>query len=138
MTTHTPGPWIITPTLNGALSINKTPQVPVATVGGAGWHLGEETAQANARLIAAAPETAAERDHLLEVNALMLAALKSIAGNSCCPPCQEAAAMAARALGMYRCHKCGSLNAIVNQCGCDPNNMPTRAARIAAASTPQE
>ena len=53
---HTPGPWHVIPTLTGALSINVTPKVPVATVGGAGWHLGEGVANANAALIAAAPD----------------------------------------------------------------------------------
>ena len=27
---------------------------------------------------------------------------------------------------MTRCPRCGADNAIVNQCGCDPNNMPTK------------
>ena len=27
---------------------------------------------------------------------------------------------------MYKCPYCGSDNAFVNQCGCDPNNMPTK------------
>lgn len=27
---------------------------------------------------------------------------------------------------IYHCHNCGAVNKIVNQCGCDPNNMPTR------------
>jgi hypothetical protein len=53
---HTPGPWFVVETLRGSLSINKTDKVPIATVGGAGWHLGEETAKANACLIAAAPD----------------------------------------------------------------------------------
>ena len=26
---------------------------------------------------------------------------------------------------IYHCHKCGADNKIVNQCGCDPNNLPT-------------
>ena len=26
----------------------------------------------------------------------------------------------------YHCHTCGKDNNIVNQCGCDPNNMPTK------------
>lgn len=26
---------------------------------------------------------------------------------------------------MYRCSQCGKNNNFVNQCGCDPNNMPT-------------
>lgn len=54
--THTLGPWAIMETYTGALSINVSPQVPIATVGGAGWHLGAQTARANACLIAAAPE----------------------------------------------------------------------------------
>jgi hypothetical protein len=53
---HTPGPWVIVPTLTGALSINVAPTVPVATVGGSAWHLGKEVATANAHLIAAAPD----------------------------------------------------------------------------------
>lgn len=56
MTKHTPGPWAVMETHTGALSINVSPQVPISTVGGAGWHLGEETARANARLIATAPD----------------------------------------------------------------------------------
>ncbi len=64
MAEHTTGPWHVIPTLTGALSINGAPKVPIATVGGAGWHLGEDTARANARLIAAAPD--------------MLAALKAL------------------------------------------------------------
>jgi hypothetical protein len=56
MSKHTPGPWVAIPTLSGAISINRTARVPIAQVGGAGWHLGQEMAEANARLIAAAPE----------------------------------------------------------------------------------
>lgn len=26
----------------------------------------------------------------------------------------------------YRCGSCGKLGRIVNECGCDPNNLPTR------------
>lgn len=53
---HTPGPWYVVPCLTGAISINKDKQIPLATVGGASWHLGAEMCEANARLIAAAPE----------------------------------------------------------------------------------
>lgn len=56
MAKHTPGPWAVMETHNGALSINVSPQVVIGTIGGAGWHLGEQTARANARLIAAAPD----------------------------------------------------------------------------------
>ncbi len=27
---------------------------------------------------------------------------------------------------MMKCGKCGKENEIVNQCGCDPNNLPTK------------
>lgn len=56
MTEHTPGPWAVINTISGALSINAAPRVPIGTIGGMGWHLGEETARANARLIAASPD----------------------------------------------------------------------------------
>ena len=56
MSNHTPGPWAVMDTATGALGINASPRVPIGTVGGMAWHLGEETARANARLIAAAPD----------------------------------------------------------------------------------
>lgn len=28
--------------------------------------------------------------------------------------------------GIYRCSHCGAANRFVNQCGCDPNNTPTK------------
>lgn len=71
MTTHTPGPW-------GAISDGKiitmtgTRVVVASTTGG----FGHEVQEANARIIAAAPETAAERDKLKVINAELLAALK--------------------------------------------------------------
>lgn len=40
--------------------------------------------KANAALIAAAPETAEERDKLREINAELLAALEGVAGDSVC------------------------------------------------------
>lgn len=55
-TPHTAGPWEAVDCLTGAISINASPTVPIATVGGAGWHLGEATARANARVIAVSPE----------------------------------------------------------------------------------
>ena len=55
-TNHTPGPWYIVPTLTGAISINKDKKIPLATVGGASWHLGTGMCEANARLMAAAPD----------------------------------------------------------------------------------
>ena len=59
-TQHTAGPWEAVDCLTGAISINASPKVPIATVGGSGWHLGERTARANARLIAITP-------HLLQL-----------------------------------------------------------------------
>jgi hypothetical protein len=35
--------------------------------------------------------------------------------------------MSSKTKNYMRCPKCGRENEIVNQCGCDPNNMPTRA-----------
>lgn len=69
---HTPGPWkhegFTTVFAPDGLSVAHT--VP--------HHQGKEEAQANARLIAAAPETAAERDHLKETNAALLSALQAL------------------------------------------------------------
>jgi hypothetical protein len=68
MTSHTPGPWYIAETLSGAISINKTPQVPIAMIGGASWHLGDKVCAANARLMAEAPTML---DMLRRVDALI-------------------------------------------------------------------
>lgn len=69
---HTPGPWRVyerTP----VRIITESKRV-IATV--RGW--GTPEGDANARLIAAAPETAAERDRLKAINAQMLEALRAI------------------------------------------------------------
>lgn len=29
-------------------------------------------------------------------------------------------------LPYYKCSTCGAMNQIINECGCDPNNLPTR------------
>ena len=64
----------------------------------------------------------------------LLTALESIAKNTCCTTCQEAATVARDALGWrHQCSRCGAWGAIVNVCGCDPNNLPTAA--IAKADT---
>lgn len=72
--THTPGPWdqarsdsrvILGPSLSFHGRIAEVPSFKAED-------------QANARLIAAAPETAAERDLLKKVNAELLAALNLI------------------------------------------------------------
>jgi len=86
--THTPGPWTIEdPFGDDSLAIVIGEQTYdwrfVATVhmdlekGGAVKPIGKAQMEANARLIAAAPETEAERDALLVVNAEMLEALKA-------------------------------------------------------------
>ena len=83
---HTPGPWTfrraITSTDGGfdygidAIVKGKKRYIAEAfEVVGNGVKV---DALANARLIAAAPETAAERDRLKAVNAAMLAALKAV------------------------------------------------------------
>lgn len=98
--THTPGPWtyesLISPKNEGKLVIKNGAEY-IATVDAVE---GDEKNTANGRLIAAAPETAAERDRLKEVNAELLAALKKIvAENPCvrrigCPECAARAAIA--------------------------------------------
>lgn len=76
---HTPGPWLVAgedKTFIYALGPSGTnsfwAQVQYAGVD----RISKEEAIANARLIAAAPETAAERDRLKEINAELLEALK--------------------------------------------------------------
>lgn len=72
---HTPGPWRIGSTFDDAsIEICDDAQM-LAQV----WS-GEDADQrlANARLIAAAPETAAERDRLKAINAELLAAMKAL------------------------------------------------------------
>jgi hypothetical protein len=82
MSEHAPGPWHYGGFTNiyayhqgphGFLHSRVVSLVPAAELEG-----GEDERRANARLIAAAPETAAERDRLREVNAELLAALKTL------------------------------------------------------------
>ena len=83
MNKHTPGPWHlgevrhanITPHGNDGI-IRNDEHDPVAIVNFAGYS--KRTAFANAHLIAAAPETAAERDRLRELNSSLLAMLKEV------------------------------------------------------------
>ena len=83
-TKHTPGPWRVGRTATGKLMV-----LPVRSLKGIACFTdsdalvkGEWTqrdypnAKANALLIAAAPETAAERDRLREQNKVLLEALK--------------------------------------------------------------
>ena len=78
MTQHTPGPWTMTnqPRFGGRQRniVGGPAQIDVATAQGHD----ADVAEANARLIAAAPETAAERDRLKAINAELLGALKRL------------------------------------------------------------
>lgn len=69
---HTPGPWHITDDNYGRYRDIYVMAKGRSIVRMEPW----DTMDADARLIAAAPETAAERDRLKEVNAELLAALK--------------------------------------------------------------
>ena len=80
---HTPGPWHVEadPDNKGKHPYHDTRFI--TTGYGDNWQwiatLSDHPNQAaNARLIAAAPETAAERDQLREVNADLLAALEAV------------------------------------------------------------
>ena len=82
---HTPGPWLITP--EGYISTDAYGFVQIYTPfrehafgpnASDPNHEEFEIAAANARLIAAAPDTAAERDRLKAVNAKLLAAIAAL------------------------------------------------------------
>ncbi|MBL4766313.1 MAG: hypothetical protein JKY94_01070 [Rhodobacteraceae bacterium] len=82
--THTPGPWEFLPSDHYGYAALWNPETreEILVTGGLNdgdepitW-MGEELSEANARLIAAAPETSTERDALLAVNAEMLEALR--------------------------------------------------------------
>lgn len=95
MTKHTPGPWKVHHTFNVFMSDDGIIAIP--RDGSAA------TIEANARLIAAAPETAAERDRLRELNSCLLAALKRlhciVSANCCtCDDCRGAEEMALEAI----------------------------------------
>jgi hypothetical protein len=64
---HTPGPFSVAQDFDGGIAVADVVRLP-----------SREHAEANARLIAAAPETAAERDQLRALNADLLAALRGI------------------------------------------------------------
>ena len=75
--THTPGPWHVgVKTAHHGRDIYGPHGESVAITDDVATF--PETAYANARLIAAAPETAAERDRLREVNAELLAACQRL------------------------------------------------------------
>lgn len=70
MSKHTPGPWAATPCLDVGRygppwTIRVDKQTVVASLIGAALHRGAETAEANARLIAAAPDLLAALKELL-------------------------------------------------------------------------
>ena len=79
-TGHTPGPWSVNK--YGSVGAGKFGTWPIIAAiepfYGEDRKHGDHTA--NARLIAAAPETAAERDRLRKVNGELLAALKIAMG----------------------------------------------------------
>lgn len=78
MRKHTPGPWAVNP-INAQVDAFKDGEaIPVCRML---WPTTERSAaetEANAHLIAAAPELLAERDRLREVNAALLAALERV------------------------------------------------------------
>lgn len=73
MSKHTPGPWFVD-AHNNVLAEGCLVAFPSVAAG-------LEKQEANARLIAAAPETAAERDRLKEINAELLAAAQWVIRN---------------------------------------------------------
>ena len=75
MSEHNPGPWQIGPKLHGFVFTVVNPTGDAET---GNWLVAGVRWEQDARLIAAAPETAAERDRLKEVNAELLAALRNI------------------------------------------------------------
>lgn len=80
MSEHTPGTWFFDgSTFICARTVYKVDRSRiVASVHSFELRGGDNEKQANGRLIAAAPETAAERDRLKEVNAELLAALRGM------------------------------------------------------------
>lgn len=113
MSKHTPGPWVVVYYKNGHPyqidapngSKGKGGITPIITRWGGISFPSSDEGKANARLIAAAPETAAERDKLKEVNAELLAALRamlSVCGCGTaldCSVCNSARAAIAKAEG---------------------------------------
>ncbi len=79
-TNHTPAPWIIGSDNFGNVIVCKDKLFisHIHPISNDGVSLNAAEAEANARLIAAAPETAAERDRLKEINAELLEALQKI------------------------------------------------------------
>ena len=78
MSGHTPGPWHIVGGSDGRQRIYHPDHGPLADLWSYSRMLPEEVGKANVRLIAKAPETAAERDRLKEINAELVEALKGL------------------------------------------------------------
>jgi hypothetical protein len=108
---HTPEPWTIK---NGLLIVAGEKNICAIAKG-----LGQNDYEANARLIAAAPETAAERDKLKAANVELVKALNhgiTLAaqaktedkGSACCQIIQHHLAVVAKAEGMANPNKRGS------------------------------
>lgn len=75
---HTPGPWKIDQRdSNTSARIGSAVDLQASGLVARVYGNNPQHMEANARLIAAAPETAAERDRLKAVNADLLAALES-------------------------------------------------------------
>ena len=75
---HTPGPWTLGPI--EPAEISRGHWITHGSYKGVIGILGGSPSEANAALIAAAPETAAERDRLRQVNEVMLEALQGVIG----------------------------------------------------------
>jgi mono/diheme cytochrome c family protein len=75
MSEHNPGSWQLGPKLNGFVFTVVNPTRDAET---GDWLVAKVRWEQDARLIAAAPETAAERDRLRKVNAELLAAIKGL------------------------------------------------------------
>ena len=76
-TKPTPGPYHISKSSNGPIAVQSSSNEVIARCFGI-------NKSANARLIAAAPETAAERDRLKAINAELLEALSQMLARSEC------------------------------------------------------
>ena len=76
MAQHTPGQWTVLSGGAGSWTLSGPEGEVIAQR--PGWPHRADESRANARLIAAAPETAAERDRLREVNADLLAACREV------------------------------------------------------------
>lgn len=88
-TKHTPGPWQVSRWYQGKIdqtyvsSASKSVCLLMRHDKEEPYGIDQEEEQANARLIAAAPETAEERDRLKETNAELLEALKDSDSSNC-------------------------------------------------------